>query len=97
MKWEMIPRDEQETIMNIDYCDKIISVYTSRKSVGERLIKKLGEPTRIDRRNNLVSGITYERSLFDKDVSKFFSKMLLIGAFRDNNGQDDELITEDMN
>lgn len=97
MKWEMIPRDEQETIMNIDYCKKTISVYTSRKSVGERLIKKLGEPTRIDRRNNLVSGITYERSLFDKDVSKFFSKMLLIGAFRDNNGQDDELITEDMN
>jgi len=97
MQWEMIPREEQETFMNIDYCEKTISVYTSRKSVGERLIKKLGEPTNIDKRNGLVSGITYIRSLFDKDVAKFFSKSLLIGAFRETNTQNNELYSKDEN
>ena len=97
MKWYLNPREEQETIMNIDYFDKTISVYTSRKSVGERLYKKLGEPTIIDTQNGLITSVTYTRSIFDKDVSKFFSKMLLIGAFRDNNSQDEELVEEDTN
>ena len=41
MEWEIIPRDEQETLINIDYCVKTINVYTSRKQVGERLKKKI--------------------------------------------------------
>lgn len=96
-KWRINPREEQETMLNIDYCDKTISVYTSRKSVGERLYKKLGEPTRTETQNGLISSVTYERSLFDKDVSKFFSKMLLIGAFRENNSQGNEIVEQDMN
>lgn len=97
MKWKILPRDEQETIMNIDYFDKTISVYTSRKSVGERLYKKFGEPTYSDMQNGLIISVTYVRNLFDSDVSKFFSKMLLIGAFRDNNVSDDEIHSEDSN
>ena len=97
MKWKLVPRDEQETIMNIDYCDKTISVYTSRKQVGERLYKKLGEPTYTDTQNGLVSSVTYVRNLFDKDVSKFFSKILLIGVFRNDEAQDDELHSKDEN
>ena len=92
MQWNILPREEQETFMNIDYFEKTISVYTSRKSVGERLYKKLGEPTTIDKQNGLISGVTYVRSLFDKDVAKFFSKSLLVGAFRDNSSQNDELV-----
>lgn len=89
MKWLGIPRDEQETIINVDYCEKTLTVYTSRKSVAERLIRKIGQPTIIDKTNGLVTGITYERSLFDKDIAKFFSKMLIIGAFRDDNIEND--------
>ena len=96
-KWRINPREEQQTTLDIDYCDKTITVYTSRKSVGERLYKKLGNPTRVEMQNGLISSVTYERSMFDKDVSKFFSKMLLIGAFRENNSQDDKLVEEDMN
>ena len=94
MKWEIVPRDEQETIINVDYCEKIITIYTSRKATGERLYKKIGEPTKIDYHDGLISGVTYVRNLFDKDVAKFFSKGLIIGAFRDNNTENDKIVEE---
>ena len=97
MEWEIIPRDEQETIINIDYCEKTINVYTSRKQVGERLKKKIGEPTDKYVSNGKIYAVNYKRNLFDKDVAKFLSKMLLIGAFRDENSADNKSIEEDDN
>ena len=97
MEWEIVPRDEQETIINIDYCEKIINVYTSRKQVGERLKKKIGEPTDKYISNGKIYAVNYKRNLFDKDVAKFLSKMLLIGAFRDDNGVTNELVEENKN
>lgn len=88
MKWEIIPMDEQETMVNIDYYEKIINVYTTRKSVGERLIRKLGEPTKTHKNGDSIYAVEYTRNLFDKDVAKFFSKMLLIGSFRKQNDED---------
>lgn len=87
MNWEIVPRDEQETIINIDYCEKRISVYTTRKQVGERLRKKIGDPTKVYANEDRIYAVVYERNLFDKDVSKFFSKMLMIGAFRDSENE----------
>lgn len=86
--WEAIPREEQETIINIDYCEKIIKVYTTRKSVADRLLKKIGEPTKTYNNDDRIYAVVYERNLFDKDVAKFFSKMLMVGAFRDENEED---------
>ena len=97
MEWEIVPRDEQETLINIDYCEKTINVYTSRKQVGERLKKKIGEPTDIYKNGNKIYAVNYKRNLFDKDVAKFLSKMLLIGAFRDENSVDNKSIEEDNN
>ena len=37
MEWEIVTRDEQETLINIDYYEKTINVYTSRKQVGEKI------------------------------------------------------------
>lgn len=82
MEWFNVPRDEQETLINIDYCEKTLTIYTTRKATAKRLLKKVGEPTRYDMHDGLISGATYERSLFDKDIAKFFSKSLLIGGFR---------------
>ena len=90
MEWEIVPRDEQETIINIDYYEKTITVYTSRKQVAERLKRKIGEPTRLYTSENRVYAVDYKRNLFDKDVSKFFSKMLMVGAFRDDNETSEE-------
>ena len=97
MEWEIVPRDEQETIINIDYCEKTINIYTSRKQVGERLKKKIGEPTYKYISNNKIYAVNYKRNLFDKDVAKFLSKMLLIGAFRDENSVSNKNIEEDNN
>ena len=97
MEWEIIPRDEQETIINIDYCEKTINVYTSRKQVGERLKKKIGDPTDKYVSNGKIYAVNYKRNLFDKDVAKFLSKMLLIGSFRDENSTDNKSIEEDDN
>lgn len=88
MKWGITPMDEQETMVNIDYYEKTINVYTTRKSVGERLIRKLGKPTKIHKNGDSVYAIEYTRNLFNKDVAKFFSKMLLIGSFRKQNDED---------
>lgn len=92
MNWEIVPRDEQETLINVDYCDKQITIYTNRKATGNRLMKKIGKPTKIDFHNGSISGITYKRNLFDKDVAKFFSKTLIIGTFRENDSKDDKLV-----
>ena len=97
MEWEIVPRDEQETLISIDYYEKTINVYTSRKQVAERLKKKIGEPTDKYISNNKVYAVNYKRNLFDKDVAKFLSKMLLIGAFRDENSSNDEIFEEDDN
>ena len=32
MKWLEVPRDEQQSIINIDYAEKTITVYTNRKA-----------------------------------------------------------------
>ena len=90
MEWEIVPRDEQETIISVDYYEKTITVYTTRKQVAERMRKKIGEPTKVDTSYDKIYSVTYKRNLFDKDVSKFFSKMLMIGAFRDDNGVQEE-------
>ena len=90
MEWIIVPRDEQETIINIDYCEKTISVYTSRKQVGNRLEKKIGEPTKKYTDGDKIYAVEYKKNLFDKDVSKFFSKMLMVGSFRDNDEEIDE-------
>ena len=97
MEWEIVQRDEQETLINIDYFGKTINVYTSRKQVGERLKKKIGEPTDKYVSNGKIYAVNYKRNLFDKGVAKFLSKMLLVGAFRDDNGVTNELVEENEN
>lgn len=92
MNWEVIPLDEQELVMNIDYYEKTINIYTTRKSVAQRLKRKIGEPTKTLTNDGYIYGVEYKRNLFDKDVAKFFSKCLLVGTYRNDN--DDEEIEE---
>jgi len=95
MNWEVIPRDEQETLIDVDYYKKIVSVYTCRKSTADRLLKKLGKPAKIDMHDGFVSGVTYIKSFFDKDLARVFSKGLIIGTFREDNEPDDILVAEE--
>lgn len=95
MEWEIIPRDEQETIIQIDYCDKKIDVYTTRKSVANRLKKKFGEPDNVSTSDGKIYAISYRRNLYDKDIRGFLSVGTLVGGFRQNNVSDEEFIEED--
>ena len=47
-KWCDVSVEEQETTINIDYCSKTISLYTSRKATANKLKKAIGEPNKID-------------------------------------------------
>ena len=83
--WDLVPRDEQETVINIDYYEKTITVYTSRKSVAERLKRKVGDPDYADKIENRIVGVTYKMPLHDKRVKQFLSIGNIIGGFRNNN------------
>lgn len=83
--WFLVPRDEQETIINVDYYEKSISVYTSRKAVAERLKRKIGAPDYVDKIEGKISGVTYKMPLHDKRVKQFLSISNIIGGFRSNN------------
>ena len=91
MEWEVIPRDEQETIVQIDYYEKKIDVYTTRKSVAKRLEKKVGKPDEVQINNNCIWSVSYRRDLSDKNIKSFLSVGTLVGGFRQQNGQDDYL------
>lgn len=93
--WEIVPRDEQECLINIDYFEKKLNFYTSRKSVAERLKRKVGEPTKVDMTNGKISGVTYVRNLHDDDIKQFLSISSLVGGFRKNNNQNEEYIEEE--
>ena len=73
-----IDREEQEGVMGLDYARKEISFYTSREAVYKRILKILGNPTRIFYTKGLITGVNWILSFDDKKTSKLFSKKLLM-------------------
>lgn len=73
--------DEQETIINIDYSSSIVYVYTSQRTVYQRLVKKLGQPQNIGYiKNKIVSG-SWNISFKDKKtITQILSRPTLIGG-----------------
>lgn len=77
-----VPREEQETIINIDYYDKTISLYTNRKAIANNLEKVLGEPNSFNTVGGKKCDVTYKRPLSSEDVKLFFSKGRVIGQVK---------------
>jgi hypothetical protein len=80
--WYDVSRDEQETIINVDYEERTLILYTNRKNVANKLIKKVGKPSRIEKIDEKISGIEYKVKLSDKNLKAFFSVGTIIGGFR---------------
>lgn len=76
--WNTIPREEQETIINLDYLDKKISLYTTRYAVANKLKNKIGEPTKINYSNNKIDSVEYEMSMNDKRTRYLLSVRVLL-------------------
>ena len=75
--------EEQETIINIDYCKKEVSLYTSRRSVYERIAKKIGQPSRRYYTDKKISGANWIIP-FDnkKKITTILSRPTLIGNMK---------------
>jgi len=80
MKFNDTALEEQETTTNIDYFKKEARVYTSRKTIYNRYLKVLGEPTKIYYTNKKISGASWTLPFNDKKVNYLFSKTILIGG-----------------
>ena len=72
--------EEQETIINLSYEEKYLYIYSSSKSIIKRLIKKLGNPTKVDTIKGLITGASWKIAFKDKEKIRIaLSKTLLIG------------------
>ena len=87
--WAIIPREEQETLISIDYNEKTLTFYTTRKSVAKRIQNKVGKPTKTEYINGQISAVTYIRNLFDDDIKKFMSISTIVGGFRKKEEEND--------
>ena len=73
--------DEQETIINIDYSSSIVYVYTSQRTVYQRLVKKLGQLQNIGYiKNKIVSGSWNIPFKDKKIITQILSRPTLIGG-----------------
>lgn len=75
--------EEQETIININYAQKQVSVYTNRRSVYDRIVKRIGEPRKKYYTSNKISGANWDMS-FDnrKKITSILSRPILIGNMK---------------
>ena len=75
--------DEQETIIHIDYFNKKVNAYTSRKSIYERLCRKIGKPQETYSVINKISGARWNISFSDrKTLTLLLSRPTLIGNIK---------------
>lgn len=75
--------EEQESLINIDYCKKQLCLYTNRKAVYDRIIKKLGNPTiKYYTDKKISSAIWYIPFKSKKDITSILSRPILIGNMK---------------
>lgn len=82
MEWYNCPREEQETTINIDYYERTLTLYTCRKSVADKLKRKVGEPTKVYYTENKISAVEYIVKLSDINLRTFLSVSVIVGGFR---------------
>ena len=83
MKYYNTIPEEKETIINIDYFDHKLNIYSNRKSVIQRLYKKLGEPNNTDYIAGAITGASWKIPFADKKkIIVALSRPLLIGQMK---------------
>ena len=83
MKFYNTIPEEQETLINIDYFDKVLNIFSSRKSVIQRLCAKLGEPSKMDYINNSITGASWKINFEDKKkINIALSRPTIIGQMK---------------
>lgn len=95
MKWTSIPTDEKETILNFDYFDNKVNLYTTNQATGNRLKKKIGEPTKQTYFEGMIASQEWEILFQEREkLRKIFSINLFVSSHLSKNGEDLENIEE---
>ena len=75
--------EEQETIINLDYFERTLHIYSSRKATIKRLSVKLGTPTKTGLINKSLASASWTIPFGDKKrISIALSRPLLIGQMK---------------
>ena len=59
MTKQIAPKEEQETIVSIDYATKTLIIYTNRYTVAKRIIEKGYKPTKQYKEKGEVSAVEF--------------------------------------
>lgn len=71
---------EQETLVHIDYFNKMVTLYTSSEGTYNKCLEKLGNPSKTYFIKNKICGGSWEVPFEDiKRSGYIFSRPLLIG------------------
>ena len=68
--WISIPIDEQETIINLDYFEHKMKIYTSNQPTAKRLQKRIGESTETFYTNEKISGKSWTITFDERETIK---------------------------
>lgn len=83
MKYYNVSPEEQEVIINIDYYARVLHIYSSKKSVIQRLTLRLGEATKTYYIKKTMTGAKWEIPIADKKrINISLSRPLLIGQMK---------------
>lgn len=76
--WKRYKKEEKEVIINIDYEDDRITIYTNNSTVGCNLYRRLGEPTVIGRIEGKIADAEWRLPFTEIDIIK---KILIVKCF----------------
>lgn len=66
-KWESISIEEKESIINFDYFEGVVNVYTTNQSTGNRIKKKIGEPDRTQTNQGQIYSMEWKIPFNDRE------------------------------
>ena len=96
MKWTSIPTDEKETILNFDHFDNKLNLYTTNQATGNRIKKKIGEPSKITYIEGKVSSVEWTIPFQDREkLRKIFSINLFVSSYLSKSGESIEETEEE--
>lgn len=91
MKWTSIPIDEKETILNFDYFENKVTLYTTNQPTGNRVKKKIGEPTRTTYLEGKIASEEWTIPFQEREkLRKIFSINLFVSSHLSKSGEETE-------
>ena len=69
-KWASIITEEKESILNFDDFGEILHCYTRNQATGNKIKKKIGEPTKTDYIKGQIFSMTWDIPYSDRERIK---------------------------